>query len=71
MEQICANCKKKFLIKVILNALDVKPAELARDLHLSKTQVSRYLSGERISNDLDIYLIEQVFAIKVKDYERA
>lgn len=71
MEQICVNCKKKFLIKVILNALDVKPAELARDLHLSKTQVSRYLSGERISNDLDIYLIEQVFAIKVKDYERA
>lgn len=70
MKQICVNCKKKLLIKIMLDVLEVRPVELARNLHLSKTQVSRYLSGERISSELDIYLIEQVFEIKVKDYAR-
>ena len=70
MEQLCANCKRKILIKIMLDVMEVKPVELARKLHLSKTQVSRYLSGERLSSELDIYLIEQVFEIKVKNYDR-
>lgn len=66
----CASCRKKMLIKIILNVLDVKPSDLVREIHLSSTQVSRYLSGERDSHDIDIYLIEQVFEIKVKEYVR-
>ncbi len=65
----CAKCRKKMLIKIILNVLDVKPSDLVKNVHLSSTQVSRYLSGERASIDIDIYLIEQVFSIKVKDYD--
>lgn len=70
MEQVCENYKKRILFKIMLDVLEVKPIELARELHLSKTQVSRYLSGERISSEIDIYLIEQVFEIKVKAYDR-
>lgn len=65
----CVNCRKKMLVKIILNVLDVKPCDLVKNVHLSSTQVSRYLSGERASIDIDIYLIEQVFSIKVKDYD--
>ena len=70
MKQNCANCKKKMLVKIILDVLEVRPSDLVKNLHLSSTQVSRYISGERNSEDLDIYLIEQVFEIKVRDYDR-
>jgi len=70
MEQLCDSSKQRIIIKIMLDVLEVKPVELARHLHLSKTQVSRYLSGERISEEIDFYLILQVFRMKIKAYDR-
>lgn len=66
----CVNCQRKIILKVILTILNLKPAEMARGLNISKSLVSKYLAGERTSVELDLYLIERIFSIQVKDYTR-
>lgn len=66
----CKYCKRHIVLKVILAVLNLKPAEIARDVHVSKSFVSKYLIGERISTEIDLYLIEKIFFIKVKDFSR-
>lgn len=68
--QNCVNCQRKIILKVILTVLNLKPSEIARGLNISKSLVSKYISGERTSVDLDLYLIERIFSIQVKDYTR-
>jgi predicted transcriptional regulator len=68
--QVCASCQKKIIVRLVLTVLNVKPSELARELHLSESQVSKYLAGERKSKDLDLFFIEQIFDLKVNDYIR-
>lgn len=66
--QNCVYCKKQMALRVMLTVLNLKPSEIARDLHISKSLVSKYLTGERVSTEIDIYLIQQLFLIQVKDY---
>lgn len=66
----CDHCKKRMIIKIILTILNLKPAEVARKLHISKSFVSKYISGEKASSELDIYLIELIFKINIKDFAR-
>ena len=68
--QNCVNCQRKIILKVILTVLNLKPSEIARGLNISKSLVSKYIAGERTSTDLDLYLIERIFSIQVKDYTR-
>ena len=68
--QNCVNCQRKIILKVILTVLNLKPSEIARGLNISKSLVSKYIAGERSSVDLDLYLIERIFSIQVKDYTR-
>lgn len=68
--QNCVSCQRKIILKMILTILELKPSELARYVNISKSLVSRYLAGERISNELDLFLIERIFSIQVKDFIR-
>ena len=70
MTKVCAYCQKKIITRLVLTVLNIKPSELARELNLSESLVSKYLAGERKSNELDLFFIEQIFELKVKDYDR-
>lgn len=48
--------------------LDLKVTEVAKEIHVANSTVSMYLTGERKSIELELYLIEKVFDIKIKDY---
>ncbi len=66
--QNCVHCKKQMALRVMLTVLNLKPSKIARELNISKSLVSKYLAGERGSVEIDIYLIQQLFLIQVKDY---
>ena len=66
----CDCCKKRMIIRIVLTILNLKPAEIARKMNVSKSFISKYMMGERISDELDIYLIELIFKINVKDFAR-
>ena len=66
--EICAFCKKQYVIKTILAITNLKSKEIEHDLHLSKNIVSRHLSGEKPRTEIDIYIIEKLLGIKIKDY---
>lgn len=48
--------------------LDLKSKEIEAVLHLSKSVVSRHMTGEKNNIEIDIFIIEKVFGIKIKDY---
>lgn len=48
--------------------IDLKSKDIESVLHLSKSAVSRYMTGEKSNTDIDIFIIEKVFGIKIKDY---
>ena len=64
----CVYCKKQILTKFIFSLLDLKSKEIQMALNISKSVVSRYLTGERGCPEIDLYIIEKIFGIKVKDY---
>ena len=64
----CINCQKKFIEKTIVSVMDIKSKEIEAVLHLSKSVVSRHMTGEKNNIDVDIYIIEKAFGIKIKDY---
>lgn len=59
--------RKKFF-KIIFIMFDITSKEIEEHLHVTKSYVSKYLCGERISPEIDIYIIEKIFGIKIKDY---
>lgn len=64
----CANCKKKIIVKIITTMIDLKSKDIETVLHLSKSVVSRHMTGEKNNTDIDIFIIEKAFGIKIKDY---
>lgn len=58
------------IIKIVLTILNLKPSEIAKKLHISKSLISKCMTGERTSNELDVYLIELIFNINVRDFDR-
>lgn len=70
MMKICAYCQKKIIVRLVLTVLDLKPSELARKLNLSESLVSKYIAGERKSDELDLFFVEQIFNLKVYEYDR-
>lgn len=53
---------------MITTMLDLKSKEIETRLHLSKSVVSRYMTGERGCEEIDLFFIEKIFNITVKDY---
>lgn len=70
MIKLCAFCQKRIIVRLVLTVLNLKPSELSRQLNVSESLVSKYIAGERKSDELDLFFIEQIFNIKVNDYDR-
>ncbi len=64
----CDYSQRQIITKFIVSLLDLKSKEIQTNLNISKSVVSRYMTGERGCPQIDIYLIEKVFGIKIKDY---
>ena len=64
----CIKCQKKFIEKTIVSVMDIKSKEIESVLNISKSVVSRHMTGEKNNIDVDIYIIERAFGIKIKDY---
>lgn len=60
---------KKVVAGFIITLYGIKSKEIEKTLHVSQALVSKHLNGERNCPDIDIYIIEKVFGIKVKDYD--
>ena len=69
--KLCAYCQKRIIVRLVLTVLNLKPSELSRELNVSESLVSKYIAGERKADELDLFFIEQIFNIKVNDYDRA
>jgi len=59
---------KKFLRKVIAALCSITAKEIQEAVHVSSGYVSRHLNGDRNCLEIDIYMIERAFNIKIKDY---
>ena len=66
--QDCIYCRKILLVRMIIYSLKIKSVEIQKHCHLSKSVVSRYINGERDCPEIDIFLIEKFFGIKIKEY---
>ncbi|MCD7780068.1 MAG: hypothetical protein LUH05_05290 [Candidatus Gastranaerophilales bacterium] len=64
----CGSCQKRIIIKVITSMINLKSKDIETGLHMSRSVVSRHMTGERYNPEIDIYIIEKVFGIKIKDY---
>ncbi len=65
----CADLPKKIVLNMITAAYDVQSKELEKALHISRGVVSRHMTGIHNYPEIDIYIIEKMFGIKVKDYK--
>ena len=64
----CVICQKKLIVQIIVSMLNIKPKVLENDLHISRSLISKYMTGERRCPAIDIYIIEKIFGITVKEY---
>ena len=63
-----AQLQNKTLRKVAIAIFDIKAKEIQEALNISKSVVSRHICGERYYPPIDIFIIEKVFNITIKDY---
>lgn len=66
--QNCIYCRKILLIRMMIYSLQLKSVDIQKHCHISKSVVSRYINGERECKEIEIFIIEQFFGIKIKDY---
>ena len=59
---------KILTVKFIFMLLDLKVTQVAKDIHVANSTVSMYLNGERKSPELELYVIEKVFKMKIKEF---
>lgn len=62
-----ASDKRKILFDVIFAVLELNAAQVAREIHVHKSQVSRYITGDRHCLALEIYLMERIFGTDVME----
>ncbi len=66
--QDCVSCQKKMIVRFLTSIINLKSKEIESNLHISKSVVSRHMTGERNRPEIDVFIIEKVFGIKIKDY---
>lgn len=59
---------KTILIRVVMAISGIKVSDIAKETNTSVSLVSRHISGERTNIHIDLYFIEKIFNITVKDY---
>ncbi len=52
-------------------SLDLKSSDIEKQLNISRSVVSRHLRGERDYPPIDMFLVEQFFGVKIKEYSIA
>lgn len=60
--------RKIMIVNFIFMMYGLKVTKVAKDIHVANSTVSMYLTRERKCTYLELYLIEKVFKIKIKDY---
>lgn len=63
----CAECKKQIVRTFLMCVLDVKPSELAEELHVSRCHISNMLAERRDSKELNEYLFNRIFSPKASN----
>ncbi len=61
---------KKKILKILFIFLELSTTKLAKTLNVSNSVISKHISGEKNYCPCDIYLIEQIFNIKVLEYRK-
>ena len=69
MEENLKNNRKK-LIKIILVYLELTPTKIAEELHVSLSVISKHISGDKKYYLCDLFLIEQIFNIKILRFQK-
>lgn len=59
---------KLLTVKFIFMLLDLKVTQVAKEINVANSTVSMYLNGERKSPELEVFIIEKIFNIKIKEY---
>jgi|GEM_PF-3968150 len=53
-------CPRTILIQMLFTALDLKPIEVAKAVHVSPSVLTNYLAGIRKNSNVDAYVIKQL-----------
>ena len=69
MDENQKNNRKK-LIKIIMVYLELTPSQMAKELNVSVSVISKHISGDKRYYPCDLFLIEQIFKIKILGYQR-
>jgi transposase len=60
----------RLITVVALVVYNINSKEIQEKVHVSKSVVSRHILGERECSEINIYIIEKIFNIKIKEYEK-
>ncbi len=63
----CALCQKKMILKFLMSAYNLKATDIAKKINVSDSLVRKHLEGLRYCQMVDVYLIELVFDIDIKE----
>ncbi|MBO6272989.1 hypothetical protein J6O48_09475 [bacterium] len=66
--EICDYCRRLMFIQEIVAVKQIKIKEIQQALHLSKSVVSRHLTGEINKPEIDIFIFEKLLGVRVRDY---
>lgn len=58
----CSKCQKRFFVKMMASAMNIKPKYIISELHLSQSVVIRYLFGQK--DMLNIHYIKKLNSTK-------
>lgn len=64
------NNERKKMLKILLAVMDITPNEIAKALNVHRSVICKHLSGEKLYNPCDIYLIEIAFQVQVTEFKR-
>lgn len=64
----CAFCQKKVIVKFILSIYGITATDIAKAVHLSKSMVWKHLNGDSYNENIDIYIVNQVFGLNLEGH---
>ena len=62
--------ERKKMLKILLTLMDITPNEIAKKLNVNRSVICKHISGEKLYNPCDIYLIEIAFQVQVLEFKR-
>ena len=68
MKTININPKRVLTVVAIL-LYNLSSKDIQEKVHVSKSVVSRHLLGERDCQEINLFIIEKIFSLKVTEFE--